>query len=291
MRRRYSGRLGIPPPPLSVCTPEFLDSLLRANFRGIPFENLRQFLHPAEGKWPAVAPVPDEDRLAVLEDARRAAELVLGKEGEDGARGGFCFELNLAFGWLLQQYGFQVRLVMAMTASSSCAYPGSHVVPLVRIGGAEWLADAGFGVLPFGAIRFPSAEELSTLCCTDQHGATYTYAPHPSLSGGITLLRAGFTAAFASAPGPAAAPLPQYHVFPDEPATVPAMTAGMKHVLRDAPDFTQKRIVVLANDRGYVLLSNSRVRVVRDAVVVEEVPVDGEAEFRHQLETRFGIQL
>jgi N-hydroxyarylamine O-acetyltransferase len=66
-----------------------------------------------------------------------------------GGRGGWCFELNGAFGWLLRELGYDVTYV-------SCRVHGDlpdggwgpefdHCALVVRVDGEPWFVDVGFG--------------------------------------------------------------------------------------------------------------------------------------------------
>lgn len=91
-------------------------------------------------------------------------------------RGGFCFEVNLLFGWLLRRLGLDARYIAArvyrgktpsypaLTGSdiieAQCAeWDGSnlptHIVVLVD---GTWLCDVGFGESPLMAINVRSAD-------------------------------------------------------------------------------------------------------------------------------------
>ncbi|HZU70990.1 MAG TPA: arylamine N-acetyltransferase [Ktedonobacteraceae bacterium] len=63
-------------------------------------------------------------------------------------RGGFCYELNGLFAWLLRQLCFEVTQLSAEVANDSGAFspPYDHLTLLVHgLDGADWLADVGFG--------------------------------------------------------------------------------------------------------------------------------------------------
>ncbi len=62
-------------------------------------------------------------------------------------RGGFCYELNSAFAWLLRKVGFEVEYLSARVVGAD-GEPGAdfdHMVLLVDVGGERWIADVGFG--------------------------------------------------------------------------------------------------------------------------------------------------
>ena len=63
-------------------------------------------------------------------------------------RGGFCYELNGLFAWLLQHLGFQVSLLSAGVARRDGDFSPAfdHLTLLVhRLSDADWVADVGFG--------------------------------------------------------------------------------------------------------------------------------------------------
>ena len=73
-------------------------------------------------------------------------------------RGGYCFEQNLLFSAVLQRLGFSVRQLAARVIyRSGPKLPRTHMLLLVDLEGATWLADVGFGVeglllpVPFGS--------------------------------------------------------------------------------------------------------------------------------------------
>jgi N-hydroxyarylamine O-acetyltransferase len=123
----YLRRLGIeapqrPPAP----TAGTLRELHLRHLRTVPFENLS--VHLGEEI------VLEEDRLL---------DKVVGAR-----RGGFCYELNGAFGALLGALGFDVALLAARVhgGEGRLGIPYDHLALRVRAAdGSEWLADVGFG--------------------------------------------------------------------------------------------------------------------------------------------------
>ena len=73
-------------------------------------------------------------------------------------RGGFCYELNGLFSWLLRQSGYKVTLLSAGVGSSGPEY--DHLTLLVhQLSGADWLADVGFGDSFLHPLRFEAEIE------------------------------------------------------------------------------------------------------------------------------------
>jgi N-hydroxyarylamine O-acetyltransferase len=124
----YSGNL--------QTVPAVLEAIHLAHATHIPFENLDILLQ----------------RPIRLDLSSLQAKLVTGR------RGGYCFEQNLLFSAVLQQLGFSVRQLAARVIYRGVRrLPRTHMLLLVDLEGATWLADVGFGVeglllpVPFGS--------------------------------------------------------------------------------------------------------------------------------------------
>jgi N-hydroxyarylamine O-acetyltransferase len=77
-------------------------------------------------------------------------------------RGGFCYELNGLFAWLLHQLGYQVTVLSAGVASTGEGFGPEfdHLTLLVhQLDGTDWLADVGFGDSFLQPLRFAAALE------------------------------------------------------------------------------------------------------------------------------------
>jgi N-hydroxyarylamine O-acetyltransferase len=120
----YLSRLGAERPVRP--TAEALRELHLRHLRTVPFENLS--IHLGEE--------------IVLEE-KRLLDKVVG-----AGRGGFCYELNGAFGALLGALGFEVTLLAARVhgKEGKLGIPYDHMA--LKVGtadGGTWLADVGFG--------------------------------------------------------------------------------------------------------------------------------------------------
>ncbi|MFB6353710.1 MAG: arylamine N-acetyltransferase [Halobacteriales archaeon] len=129
---RYLDRIGAEWPAAASPTLDRLATLQRRHVLSVPFENLDIV---------AGRPIP-LDRAAYY-----------GKVIERG-RGGFCYELNGLFAWLLDALGFDVRLVEGRVLEDHGFTPRfAHAAVLVDLGAdgppssrSGWhLADVGFG--------------------------------------------------------------------------------------------------------------------------------------------------
>jgi hypothetical protein len=144
----YLRRIGLCPESLVDSPPSrvALGVIHEAHVTTVPFENLNQHEHESAGRFEHVS------RAGVRLEIRSILHKIIRDR-----RGGFCFELNSAFAWLLQQLGYTVRLMNCQVAKpGGWGFP-SHVIPAVRIPGeaAEFLCDPGFGDPPRAAVPLP----------------------------------------------------------------------------------------------------------------------------------------
>ena len=92
----------------------------------VPFENLDNFT----------------DRRKVLEQEALYEQVVTNK------RGGWCHELNGCFSWLLEQLGFDVKVISAQYYNPELrefCKVFDHMVLIVLVAGEKYLVDVGFG--------------------------------------------------------------------------------------------------------------------------------------------------
>lgn len=78
-------------------------------------------------------------------------------------RGGFCFENNGLFSWLLTTLGFTVTILAGQVKNSSTGYygpPFDHLILLVKLEGRRWLCDVAFGVPSFNVPLSLDTEDL-----------------------------------------------------------------------------------------------------------------------------------
>lgn len=142
-----------------------LDVLMRRHLEAVPFENLS--VHLPE-------PIPlDVDDLAAKIVARR--------------RGGFCYELNGAFGGLLAALGHEVTLCSARVARNGGADgfgpPGDHMALVVARDGRRLLVDVGFGRFAVGPLDLDRRD--------DQPDPAGTYAVRDAPDGDLDVLADG----------------------------------------------------------------------------------------------------
>lgn len=128
---RYVERVGIDPATLDTDR-ESLRRLQEAHVRTVPFETLSITGHPFEdGEGEGVSPAIPASYEKVV----------------DGERGGFCYELNGPFGWLLSALGYPAHSVAARVVrdEEGARLPANHRTNLVELDGF-YVADVGMGV-------------------------------------------------------------------------------------------------------------------------------------------------
>lgn len=130
----YLDRIGASPPE----RPDLptLRRLMRAHLATVPFENLS--IHLGE-------PI-------VLDETQLVRKIV------DRRRGGFCYELNGGFSWLLRQLGYQVTILGARVYDGGRLGPPYDHMTLVVDLDEQWLVDVGFGRFLAEPVRFAAAE-------------------------------------------------------------------------------------------------------------------------------------
>ena len=248
--RDYLARIAAAPP--KGVTAEALRDLHAAHLRAVPFENLD--IHRG---------VP-----IVLEEARILRKVVTGR------RGGFCYELNGAFDWLLSELGFEVALLSAEVARPGGGFgiPFDHMALRVDIEGEPWLADVGFGdsfVHPLRLVEGQTQEE-----------AEYRYR----------LTRQGPYWHVERAPLDAEGYKTQYR-FTTAPRTLAEFRSGCEyHQTSPQSTFTQKVLATRALEDGRITVTPERV-IVRQGKTRSETALGDENEFRDVLARHLGILL
>ncbi|MFF6977507.1 arylamine N-acetyltransferase [Streptomyces sp. NPDC008343] len=134
----YLHRLGVEHPAWP--TVDVLRELHLRHLQTVPFENLS--IHLGEE--------------IVLEEKRLLDKVVRAR------RGGFCYELNGAFGALLGALGFDVTLLAGRVhvKEEEVGIPYDHMALQVRtVDGGTWLADVGFGAHSHYPLAFETRGE------------------------------------------------------------------------------------------------------------------------------------
>jgi N-hydroxyarylamine O-acetyltransferase len=250
-RMRYLGALdpGAPQPSAPL-----LRALHQAHLLSVPFENLS--IHYGQ-------PILLEEEALYDKIVRRR-------------RGGFCYELNGLFAWLLRQLGYTVTLLSARVAQPGGAFSPDfdHLTLQVRdVDGADWLTDVGFGDSFRAPLRLLPDEE-------QDGGDGLTYQLRADAADASWLLQRRGDADWEA----------QYR-FTVQPHIM-ADFADRCLFQQTSPDshFTQRRICSLALPDGRVSLSDLRLITTLHGVR-DERELGSEDEYKDVLAKRFGITI
>jgi len=229
-------------------TAETLRRIHRAHMLAVPFENLDIHL----GRPIALSLSSFYDKIV-----RRR-------------RGGFCYELNGLFGWLLEQLGFTVMILSARVFYNAQAGPEfDHLVLLIDIE-ERLLADVGYGDLFLEPLRLDAGKE------DIQYGSSYRLTDSDSEK---TLQRRRESDWE-----------PQY-IVSLTPHRLDEFSAMCLHQ-QTSPEsiFTQKVVCSLATQNGRITLTNDHLITTIEGRSKKRVIASAE-EYRALLMTHFGIEL
>jgi N-hydroxyarylamine O-acetyltransferase len=233
-RIRYEGEI--------TPTAETLRGLHRAHMLAVPFENL-----DIRRGVPITLSVPAFYEKVV---ARR--------------RGGFCYELNGLFAWLLSELGFSVTLLSASVFSSGILSPEfDHLALWVACEG-PWVADVGFGdssLVPLRAGHAAGSESEEYSVAEAGESWIVQRRREPQYALGLTPRR-----------------LEEF-----EDRCVFQQTSPDSH-------FTRNTICSLATETGRKTLSGAKL-ILTTGERREEREVGGAEEYRGLLASMFGIEL
>jgi N-hydroxyarylamine O-acetyltransferase len=246
-RERYLRRIGFDA-PLRV-DHATLAALQRAHLLAVPFDALDCHLGLPVSVEPA--------------DAYR-------KVVERG-RGGFCFELNGLFGWLLTELGFGVTLLSAQpfTGDGTLAPQFSHLALEVDLE-RPWLVDVGFGYFAREPLALDDPGEQL------QDGRRFVVGPEAAGDDGLVAEELGMSRRwgyrFTLEPRGRADFADQCRIYATEP------TSG----------FVQQAPVGRAFPDGWVTVTRERIIGSRGGVNLER-PIAGEYDWRDALAEHFGF--
>jgi N-hydroxyarylamine O-acetyltransferase len=235
-------------------TASLLGALHQAHLLAVPFENLS--IHYGQ-------PITLKDETLYEKIVRRR-------------RGGFCYELNGLFAWLLRRLGFTVTLLSARVAQPDGGFSPEfdHLTLQAQdMEGVDWVADVGFG----DSFRFP----LRLQSDLEQDGGDgYTYLLGTDAADASWLVRRRGEEDWEA----------QYR-FSLRPHLMADFVERCQFQ-QTSPEshFTQRRICSLALPDGRVTLSDLRlITTVHGAR--DERELGSEDEYRYVLAERFGMSL
>jgi len=274
-----------------------LNELIKKHVHKIPFNNLAMHEHPADGTYLMV-----KQNNPVLDVDACVSKMLSGL-------GGFCFEINFSFCWLLRSLGYTVRMAEGSVMTPGGPVPG-HCVLLVD--GVDpsgtLLVDPGIG--DFSRVAVPLALKTSGGEAVDELGDKYSLksedTPTPWCSRFNTVLMKARVSGMMGNPTSeplgvpdmpveATPPMPKY-VFSDSDDLAfdsPEFQAGLGAVLTVMPEnfFSQKKFSVVATDKGFKYIGASYIKEKEAGVQTRKEEFTAEAAFRKYLADDFGIEL
>lgn len=186
-------------------------------------------------------------------------------------RGGFCFELNGLFGWLLQQLGYGVSMLSARVCRGGQLGPEFEHALLLIDGPQPFIADVGFGdsfQLPLPLVRGNENAQHGTAYRLMGEGELWRLEQRQSDGGWKPQYQFSLVAR-------------QLQEF-----------AAMARQLSTAPDssFVRRAICSAPTPGGRVTLSGNRL-ILTAPGQRDEQRIATAHEYRRQLQTHFGMPL
>lgn len=188
-------------------------------------------------------------------------------------RGGYCYELNGMFAWLLRTVGFDVTLISAGVydpAQDRFGPDGDHLCLLVRLD-QTWLADVGFGASflePMPLVDSVERTEGASVYRLSKDDDEWTMSSRQSDESWI----------------------PQYR-FTTRPRRLYDFTYA-NHYMQTSPEsiFTKKQVCTRATSDGRITISDKRFIETTNGARAERA-VDGNEEYARLLLDSFGVSL
>lgn len=239
---------------------------------------------PAAASLAALADLHEQHLLAVpFEnlDIHRGVPIALDEERildkiVRQRRGGFCYELNTAFAWLLRGLGYQVSMLSAEVAGEDGSFgiPFDHMLLRVDLGPAEpaHIADVGFGDCfrrPLPLVPDAIAGEAHARYRLIQRGDAWLLERAEAGSGDFAA----------------------QHRFTTTPRCLAEYAdACAYHQTSPESPFTRKHVVTRATPEGRITLRADRL-IVTAGGERTETPVAHDAAWQQALRAHFGMEL
>ena len=233
-------------------TIRFLRSLHRNHMLSIPFENLD--IHVGN---------------QIILDIDRIFDKVINQK-----RGGFCYELNGLFYHLLEELGFQCKIISARVIEKDGRIGAEfdHMAIIVYLDDQQWLVDVGFGD------SFMSPKEF-VVDKVQMDGNQY-YKIIERHDGDFELQSSSDSFQYAS----------QYIFGKKQRQFVEFIAMCQYHQSSPKSHFTQKKLLTMPTKDGRITMTDSKL-VITKMGVREELPILNIDEFRVKLNDYFGVQV
>lgn len=335
MLRQYLDRIGIDEDTAHAMTSEErkpnksdLELLLRAHLKSVPFENLSQHTHPAGSSSGHNNNKEEEEKqynevqvtkLPSLDVDATLQKIVVNR------RGGFCWEINVAFAWLLRSLGYTVRFGCSHVVLPGGCQPGHLCLYVDNISdGTALHVDPGFADAP----RAPMPAAFGNVVNDTMIGDAYTFekinhhnsdddphtlseslkqSPEQKKRFSAVLMRSrkrGFGGSPMNDLIGMEAPEPTSQMTPPEPIYVlnfddnlevdcVEFQEGLATVLREDDNnlFHQKRMCIILRDEGFDFVGSNYCKEIRHGREVSRQDLTDEGAYRDALERIAGIRL
>lgn len=281
-----------------------LELLLKAHLTSIPFENLSQHFHPSTEKIKEV-PVTKLPSLNVEETLQK---IILDH------RGGFCWEINTAFAWLLRQLGYSVRFGNCNVVTPNGPTPGHLCLYVDGLGEDPLHVDPGFGDAP----RVPMPVKFNNTVADTMLGDQYKFVTNTdpeqlkesseqSKRFSAVLIRSrkygmwnspmidiiGIPEAPPVPPEPIPEPIYLLNFDDNLEVDCPEFQDGLAIVLVDDEKniFSRKKMCIILRENGFDYIGDKYWKEVRDGLEVSRQTLDDEGSYRETLKKVAGIKL
>ena len=187
-------------------------------------------------------------------------------------RGGFCYELNGLFYFLLEALGFEISRISARVYGSNQEFGQEydHLAILCKLPEGQFLVDVGFGEFSRYPLLFQKEKEIK-----DPRGI-FRFEAYGADRFLVSQKVDGEWKA-------------EYHFSPQKRAYEEFEEMCQFHQQSEQSPFTQKRLCTRATANGRISLLNDRLKVQKGAET-EEIAIQSEEDVKKFLNQYFGIQ-
>jgi len=297
MQHAYLARIGLTEEQASVVlrgpSVESLRQIYLAHIVAVPFENMGQHEHKVGDTVPSCAIAPPTLNLH-----ETLTKIVLKR------RGGFCWELNFAFAWLLQSLGYQMRMGNAFVHTPVGPTPGHLCIFVEDLDPrGTLLVDPGFGDQPREPVPVSTKDGMEPVhdgMIGDAYKITKTDAFGPRWTLQLERRRAKATGTMLHdlfgqpPPPPEPVPFTPIYLFNDNDDLhfeCEEFKEGLAFVLHKDSLFSQKRFAVKNTPDGHIVQSADYVKWVVHGVETKREELLTEDAYRASLVENFGINL
>jgi len=167
-------------------------------------------------------------------------------------RGGFCYELNGLFYYLLRELGFEVKIISGRVFSQKKDYGKEfdHLALIVKVDKTEYLVDVGFGEFVMKPLKFELGKELMDergVFIFDKYNEEYFRINKKENSKFI----------------------PQY-IFKTQARNLSDFEEMCNyHQFDFESHFTKKKVITIPNKDGRITLNNSQLKITKGKTIQE----------------------